>query len=65
MLGQTVLQVCNLVLLAGADGVMWCTGMTSMLESIALELVDCSGQTLLSASAMTFSFPLRNSMFRL
>ena len=24
---------------------MWCTGMTSMLESIGLGWVDCSGQT--------------------
>ena len=37
------LSSCNLVLLTGADCVMWCTGMTSMLESIALGLVDCSG----------------------
>ena len=36
-----------------------------MFESVALELVDYSGQTVLSASAITFSFPLRNSMFRL
>ena len=35
--------------------------MTSILESVALGLLDCSGQTLLSTSVITFSFPLRNS----
>ena len=33
-----------------------------MLESLALELLDCSGQTLLSASAITFSFPLSETL---
>ena len=33
-----------------------------MLDSLVLELLDCSGQTLLNASAITFSFPWRNSM---
>ena len=31
-----------------------------MLDSLILELLDCSGQTLLRASAITFSFPQRN-----
>ena len=39
------LSSCYLVLVTGVDCVMWYTGMTSMLESIALGLVDCSGQT--------------------
>ena len=33
-----------------------------MLDSLILELLNCSGQTLLSASAVTFSFSQRNSM---
>ena len=56
------LSSCSLALLTGVLCVMWCTGITSMLDSLTLELLDCSGQTLLSASAITFSFPQRNSM---
>ena len=57
------LSSCSLVWLTGAICVMWCTGMTSMLDSLIIELLDCNGQTLLSASAITGTIELIHSVW--